>query len=160
MDDSIGTLLYILFMILAIGASVYKSNAKKKASSAGRTNKSPFTSFDKEVDYTIPETMSMYMPGGSRVNNKVEQETEQNDVIEVEEDIEKEEIKDEGQAVFEETKAALISEEMTIQDEISATDLLKEKSAFANEVNNPEEEYHFNLKRAVIFSEILNRKEF
>ncbi len=160
MNDALGTLLYVLLMILAIGASVYKSSAKKKASAGNRTTKSPFFDFDKEVDYSIPDTMSMYIPGGTQVNRDAELETEQNVVLEAEEDIEKEEIKEEGQAVFEKTKATLISENPEMMAEISTTEILNEKGIYSGEADNTMKEYHFNLKRAVIFSEILNRKEF
>ena len=158
MDDSIGTLLYILFMILAIGASIYKSNAKKKASMGRKQPRPPAFDFEKEVNYTIPDNMSMYIPGGTQTEIEVvpEQEVE----LETDKELEKEEVEEEGQAVFEKTKSAMISENLITQNEISNTEILKEKGINFDENSNPEEVFHFNLKRAVIFSEILNRKEF
>ncbi len=157
MDNGIGTFLYILFMILVVAASVYKSNAKKNATAAKKPNRPPFFDMEKDVDYTVPDSMGMYIPGAPQTNDTEIMQEEM--VVELDREAEKEEIKSEGHAVFDETELTIISDDMAIKDEISASELLDNKNSMTN-VDADKEDYHFNLKRAVIFSEILNRKNF
>ena len=183
MEDFTGLIIYIILAILGVLASIYRNKNKKKSVIPPSIESSSV-----EVE-TAESYKSEYDPFAGIFEEKVEEEdlaTENNikeEELVDEQDINKEELiiedvkeKDtnskgykEGIAVFDETKEVLISDadaEIT-GSEISGTELIKdisdkeeEKPIIAEHDESSEKKERFDARRAVIYSEILKRREY
>lgn len=163
-NDFLDILIYLVFIIGGLAANAYRNYVKRKEEQ-NRQTETP----DEEAEFPdlFPETIfGEREPKPIMTEEEMEEENEydvQEEFIvpeEPEAEITVESSGDrsviEGNAVFESTNSQLLSDDMhnlgqSISDEIAMMGSSLEET--------PEEEKEeFDLKRAVIYSEILNRK--
>ncbi|MBN2350106.1 MAG: hypothetical protein JXJ22_14800 [Bacteroidales bacterium] len=171
MEDSVETIIYIVITIIAIVASVYRNKAKKEQT-APKNIFFPDLEMDTEPEYEQQREnpTEEYLSPLEEILLGKQPEPEIYKEPEIISEPESKQI--EGEAVFEETKNLLISDDISHEGsaEVSAEesgDMSEEISKYKfydyNAIKDTEEdvtERDFDLKKAVIYSEILNRKYF
>ncbi|UCH13665.1 MAG: hypothetical protein JSV22_11220 [Bacteroidales bacterium] len=169
MEDLTGLIIYVILAIIGVLASIYRNKNKKKP-----VITPPIDSETVEAEPAeTPE--STFDPFAGLFEEQVEEEDM---AVEIEEtatgqDIEKEESYkneyQEGAAVSAETNEILISDNESgiISDEISdneysnsITETEKYESVIGEEEEYTEKKEEFDLRKAVIYSEILKRREY
>jgi len=184
MEDLTGLIIYIILAIIGVMATIYRNKNKRKS-----VISAPIESSSVEVE--PPENYeNEYDPFAGMFEEKVEEEdlATENDIREeelvAEQDINKEELiigqdvkeedtynkgYEEGEAVFDETKEVLISDDDSgiTAGEISDTELITDisvteegKPIIAEHDKSSEKKERFDARRAIIYSEILNRREY
>jgi hypothetical protein len=170
MEDIVGIIIYLLLAVIGILASVYRQKNRRKAAKPPPIPTAPVDtevadSYDTEFDPfagffeekpAVPQQEYMTAEEESEVQ---ELQTE-----------EKADIKnlDEGEAVFKETKETLISDDVQYESpdvfaEVEYGDesasLLEDGDLTKDHAKPQEEKEEFDLKKAIIYSEILKRRE-
>ena len=184
MEDLTGLIIYIILAIIGVLAGIYRNKNKQKS-----VLPRPVESSSVEAE-AAESFESEYDPFAGIFEEKIEEEdlAAENDIREeefiAEQDINKEELiigqeakeqdtynkgYEEGEAVFEETKEVLISdvESEITAGEISDTELIKDislteegKPIIAEYDETSKKKEKFDLRKAVIYSEILRRREY
>jgi len=184
MEDITGLIIYIILAIIGVLAGIYRNKNKKRS-----VIRPPLESSPVEVE-PAESIESEYDPFAGIFNEKVEEEDygaesevrEEESVAEQitdkEELITGQDVKEEdtynkryeeGVAVFDVTKEVLISDEDSeiTDSKIADTELSKdisvteeEKSIIAEHDESSEMKKRFNARKAVIYSEILKRREY
>ncbi len=181
MEDRLEVIIYVAFILLSAFGSIYKSYSKKKAEQAAKekrrqtldynttaTQQAPIPEIRKEsTTKTFPSSLEEFLKQQFEMEEEVEES-------EVPKEIVSDKLKtkatesNEGKAVFESTSEELLSDDMNRKD-FSITEMLKNREPVLledeenSDINNCESgrKYQlcdFDLKQAVIYSEIINRK--
>jgi hypothetical protein len=168
MEDVVGIIIYLLIAVIGILASVYRQKNRKRAvkpppvptapldtevDEGYKTRFDPFAGFFEEKQ-VVPEQEYM----------TAEEESEDHKLIAEEKADSK--IRNEGEAVFEETQETLISDDVQYEspDVFAKAEYGEEAPILLEDLTKdhlkpPEEREEFDLKDAIIYSEIINRRE-
>jgi len=158
MDDIFDSLIYIIIAIVAFAISVFGKKKKKDARTVSPVgNENPIERKERPFLSNIEQLLNEEL--GIQNQNFDENEYEQDVVLEEKPDVyEKEEILDSVPSEMlddkEDTPYSIEYEDTSevFSDSIKDTDITKEEDSLIIE--------DFNLRDAVIYSEIINRKEF
>jgi hypothetical protein len=160
MEDSFEIIIYIIAIVVALVSSVVRAQNKKKQR---ETQVPP----GKNIFFPELETESYETYCEEEMSDEADNETESQVVFDIiEEDTERKNTDTEstkkkeyieGEAIFQETRDALLSDE--ISDNISISELLSDRNEKEGDGGLTEEE-EIDWQKAVIHMEILNRKEF
>jgi hypothetical protein len=170
MEDFVGIIIYLLIAVIGILASVYRQKNKRRALKPPPV---PTTPVDAEVSESY-ETESDPFAGFFDEKPAVPEQDyvtaeEENEVREIiaEEKAESKNL-DEGEAVFKEIKETLISDDIQYESpdvfaEVEygegSPNLLEDGDLTKDHTKPLEEKEEFDLKKAIIYSEILKRRE-
>jgi len=158
MEDNIGTIFYIVLVVIVLIISTVARNRKKKAAAQmpqkGETEGfDPFQLFEqdsREPDTEMSDQMTITAPETPQVQSELETIIEEGVSA-----------FDEG-SPFDEGIDSIYQEEMITDDQEHqpSEDLTQQYKAGKEESELDKIMDEFDLKKAVILSEILNRKEF
>jgi hypothetical protein len=170
MEDVVGIIIYLLLAVIGILASVYRQKNRRKAAKpppipaasvdtevtdSHETEFDPFAGFFEEKP-AVPQQEYMTAEEESEVQEPIAEEKADSKNL------------DEGEAVFEETKETLISDDVQYESpdifaEVEYGDespnFLEDEDLTKEHSKPPEERAEFDLKKAIIYSEILKRRE-
>lgn len=167
MDDFLEILIYFLFILASILGSVYRSQQKKKEMER-RKQMMPSSSDEEPVQMDKDKKMpqDVFPPIFDYEPEIVEEEELSHDVY-VEPETEEQpvevsiESQVEGTAAFQSTDSELLSDDMQEEgEEFDLTKHLLKEYNFEKTENEDESQWDFDPVKAVIYSEILNRKEY
>lgn len=175
MEDLAGVIIYLIIAIIGVLAGVYRNKAKRAQASAGTQGKAPqepaadydpfsglFEEDEQEYKFEDKETEELTEEPEEEFIEKERIETEKASVAEEEKPKEAEDYKKEyteGEAAFKETEEAIIPDSITDKSE---SIILKEKEmplSIEDDLYALNKE-DFDLRKAIIYSEIINRKDF
>ena len=158
MEDSIGTIFYIILAVIALVITALNKKRKQKTAQMPTEGKKdafdPFQAFEEESSEPVVE-----MPE-AMTNFTVETPTVQSEL---------EKIREEGVSAFRTDPSLSEQEEITMKEDSLTADQNDEQEedwSQAYEARQEEESEiekimdEFDLRKAVIHSEIINRKEF
>ncbi len=170
MEDFVGIIIYLLLAVIGILASVYRQKNRRKAikpppvptapvntevTESYETEYDPFAGFFEEKP-AVPEQEYVTAEEESEVQEMTAEEKAES------------KNHDEGEAVFEETKETFISDDIHYESpdvfaEVEygeeSPNLLEDEDLTKDHPKPPEEKEEFDLKKAIIYSEILKRGE-
>lgn len=163
MDDIYGILFYILLLVLGGLASAYRNKNKKKTSGNPRPGPK-FGPVFEEMPGPLTDPFEEFVKRfraddqpAEVVTEKEEEIMNDGNVVSLETIINKPE--EEGTPVFEETMEAMMSDEEEMDNPIT-------QSQISDSIRFDDVEHHgypnlkSNIKQAIIYSEILKRKQF
>ncbi len=176
MDDLAGVLIYLVLAIIGVIAGVYRNKAKREqAASKFKGKTQPVTTVNTDYDPfagLFEEDEEEYLTEEDEEEDIEEQEEEfmEEEKVEAEktyvvdkkgltEKTEYEKGYIEGEAAFKETEEAILSDNGSDDSEI----IIKTEKEMPLKLEADEhtlEIKDFDLKKAVIYSEIINRKEY
>jgi hypothetical protein len=187
MEDLIGVVIYLILAIIGILAGVYRTKQKKDQTASKAPEKAqpvpgvdtdydPFSglfeeeeekdiiSVDKEEEFVAEERTEEFI-AEERAEELITEEEDKTGTIYVAEEQEFKEVADykkdkiEGEAAFKMTEDVIISESIT--DEDRQIILTEEEMPLKNEIDKYiKDGDKFDLKKAIIYSEIINRREY
>lgn len=168
MDDFIEILVYIVFILLTIVGSVYRNQQKKKEFERKKNNipgtagtgsvemeeRIPGNNFPPIFDFE-PELIEEKVPQEILVETEVERSPVEATVPEsIESEIE-------GASAFKSTESELLSDDLQEEGEdFDLTKHLEEEFKFEESAIEEESDFDFDPVKAVIYSEILNRRDY
>lgn len=180
MEDAFEILIYVVFIVISLIGGLYKNYAKKKEEQ--RKRQAPTVQYDESDEYNTvpgpldePQTAPKRNPFEEFIRQQLEMNEPEPRVVkefEVEDStdlVNKAKIeasKKEGNAVFQSTAQEIISDNMNDPD-FSITDYFAtEISPISNSIKDGEISdvddlmSNFDLKKAVVYSEIVNRPKY
>ena len=184
MEDLTGLIIYIILAIIGILAGIYRNKNKKKSVIRSPLESSPVDakpaeSIESEYDpFAVIFEEKVEEEDYGAENEVKEEEFVAEQITDKEELITGQDVKEEdnynkeykeGVAVFDETKEVLNSDQDSeiTESEIADTELSKdkyvteeEKSIIAEHDESSEKKERFNARKAIIYSEILKRREY
>jgi hypothetical protein len=184
MEDITGLIIYLILAIIGVLAGIYRNKNRKRSvipppAETPSAETGPEESYKSEYDPFAGIFEEKFEEEYSKAENNIreeefvdEQPAKEEELIidqEVkEEDIYKEKY-EEGAAVFDETKQVIISDDYSeitdssISDQELTKDLTvtdQEKTIIGEGDESSEKKSGFDLRKAVIYSEILKRREY
>lgn len=170
MEDIVGIIIYLLLAVIGILAGVYRQKNRQKAAKPPPVPTAPVDTEVAESYETEYDPFAGFFEEKPAVQEQeymtAEEESEVQELIAEEKADSKNH--DEGEAVFEETKVTLISDDVQYESpdvfaeaEYSeeSPNLLEEGDLTKVQSKPAEEKEEFDLKKAIIYSEILKRRE-
>jgi hypothetical protein len=157
----IDIIVYVLIMVGGLVANAYKNYTKRKEMEEGKTPKPnpqpifPEVLFEPVFEYEIPQEEKKDIP--MPVDEPLDLPVSKLDTVP---DIPIEEKKFiEGEAAFESTKEVLISDKIFVHEAIEKDDLTT--AIFPDQqIEDGRDDFEFDVRQAVIYSEILKPKYF
>ena len=170
MEDFVGIIIYLLIAVIGILASVYRQKNKRKAvkpppvptapvntevSESYETEFDPFAGFFEEKP-AVPEQEYVTAEEESEVREMIAEEKAES------------KNRDEGEAVFKETEETIISDDIQYESPDvfakveygeGSPNLLEDEDLTKDHPKPAEEREEFDLRKAIIYSEILKRRE-
>ena len=163
MEDLVGIVIYVILAIVGVLAGVYRNKQKRdqaasKHTRAGIIDTQPATSVDTDYDpfsgLFEEEQEEEYLADEQDKTGKTYLAHAED--LEAAEDYPKEH--DEGKAMFKETEEVILSDNITGNDKSIYTET---EVPLCEEIDDHiKDKIEFDLREAIIYSEIINRKEF
>lgn len=178
MEDLVGIIIYLIIAVVGVLAGIYRNKQKKrsqlsppsgKGTVEGRTTESVETEFDpfsglfeEEEQYLeeehgkIEEEIKAYEQDETGEYYSREEQERTAETEAPAEDIYQKEFFGEGEAAFKETEDAIRSDEIIdIEQPLSDKEIIRQEQ---EDREHKVDEKEFDLKKAIIYSEILKRK--
>ncbi len=171
MKDFVGIIIYLLLAVIGILASVYRQKNKQRSVKPPPIPSAPFNTETGESYETEFEPFAGFFgeePAATEEKYVVAEEENKTEEILAEEKADNKGFV-EGEAVFKETERTLISGDTSYElpDVFAETEYGKgrsvaeeEKPAISDYSESAEKKEEFDLKAAIIYSEILKRNEY